>query len=281
MSGHATRAFAPKVPRWVALGFVALTACMGGVEARTEGADNLPANPLNDPLSPLLVTVEAPPAMDPVMEFPAERVWQEFWFPIENPGRDMNPTAQLIRSWVDARPGMVVADLGAGGGYYTFQLARAVGDDGHVWAVDVDSRMTRRIAWEAQARGVSNVTALRVQRGALGLAHGSIDLALMIDTGALQTCEVGADEAERNNALYVEQIARALQPGGRLIFMDTLAGMPEDPTGHGCSSVSPSAMAELARPRFELLQQQEISKGAGWRGYVMMFRLRDASTTSE
>jgi predicted methyltransferase len=54
-------------------------------------------------------------------------------------------------------PGAKVADLGAGGGYFTFRLARAVGPDGRVYAVDIDAGMNEHVARQAQKEGLANV----------------------------------------------------------------------------------------------------------------------------
>jgi arsenite methyltransferase len=54
-------------------------------------------------------------------------------------------------------PGTKVADLGAGGGYFTFPLAAAVGPTGVVYAVDIDEGMNAFVLREARERGLANV----------------------------------------------------------------------------------------------------------------------------
>jgi predicted methyltransferase len=54
-------------------------------------------------------------------------------------------------------PGAKVADLGAGGGYFTFPLAQAVGPQGLVYAVDIDAGMNAFVVREARERGLANV----------------------------------------------------------------------------------------------------------------------------
>ncbi len=262
--------------RWAALGLVSLAACVGGTEAApvTAGPDNgletlATGAPTGNAQAP--VVVETAPAMDPVVEFPSEPVWREFWFPIENPDRDRGPLSSLILNWANPQPGMAVADLGAGGGYYTFRIANAVGADGHVWAVDIDGRMTRKIAWEARARGVSQVTALRVRRGNLGLLERSLDLAVMIDTGALNTCRPA------DNARYFAQVANALSPGGRFLFMDaTHDSEVTGPMGgaDGCRNPTVDEVAQLAAADFTELRRQEVATGDVWRGYLILLERR-------
>lgn len=215
--------------------------------------------------------VEPVPPMDPVLAFPANRLWQEFWFPIDNAPRDGMQAPVLVRQMVDARPGMQIADVGAGGGYFSFRFARDVGAQGHVWSVDVDGRATSKIAWEAHARGVSNLTAVRVRRGELGLGALSLDAVAMLETGALNTCEPG------NKVHYLEQIAMALRPGGHFVFHEvTIDSGNPDVAGdtRGCRSATADEVIALARPFFELERREEVSTGEVWRGYILRLRRR-------
>ncbi|MEZ4409059.1 MAG: hypothetical protein R3A52_21700 [Polyangiales bacterium] len=60
------------------------------------------------------------------------------WGRVESPWRDRLSSTRHILQAVDARPGMRIVDIGAGVGYYSFKLARAVGPTGVVYATDVD-----------------------------------------------------------------------------------------------------------------------------------------------
>ena len=64
--------------------------------------------------------------------------------------RDEWQQPQKVIESLKIRPGAMVADLGAGGGYFTFRLADAVGPTGKVFAVDVDAEMTELIKSRAQ-----------------------------------------------------------------------------------------------------------------------------------
>lgn len=215
--------------------------------------------------------VEPVPSTDPVRAFPTNHLWREFWFPIENPPRDRMEATGLVRQMINARPGMHIADVGAGGGYFSLRFARDVGDRGHVWSIDIDGRATSKIAWEANARGVRNLTAVRVRRGALGLDDLALDAVAMLETGALNTCEPG------NNMRYLEQIALALRPGGHFVFQEVTvdAGNP-DVAGHprGCRAPSPNEVIALALPFFELVRREDVSSGAVWRSYILQLRRR-------
>lgn len=217
------------------------------------------------------VMVEPTPPMDPVLAFPSNHLWREFWFPIENAQRDSMEAPALVRSMVDARPGMRIADVGAGGGYFSFRFARDVGEAGHVWSVDVDGRATSKIAWEAHARGMNNITALRVRRGALGLEDLSLDVVAMLETGALNTCEPG------DKVRYLEQIAMALREGGRFVYHEVISDSDNpDISGdaRGCRTPHADEVIAMAEPFFEVVRREEVSTGDSWRAYILMFRRR-------
>jgi ubiquinone/menaquinone biosynthesis C-methylase UbiE len=89
------------------------------------------------------------------------------------------------KSNVDALPiehGMSVADFGAGSGHYVFHMAEALEGSGHVFAIDVQRDLLRRIKNEADKKGLQNVDVLwgdLEQRGGSKLGDHSQDLVLI------------------------------------------------------------------------------------------------------
>lgn len=72
-------------------------------------------------------------------------------------GRDgRQHTDEVVRA-LELQPGARVADLGAGGGYFTFPLAKAVGPSGLVYALDIDPDMTEYVQRRAAAEGVQQI----------------------------------------------------------------------------------------------------------------------------
>src|SRR4030095_12939357 len=69
-------------------------------------------------------------------------------------GRDRWQQPDGVIEALRLRPGDRVADLGSGGGYFTFRLAKAVGPTGHVYAVDVDEGVDDYIVGTVQHGGV-------------------------------------------------------------------------------------------------------------------------------
>ena len=107
-------------------------------------------------------------------------------------------------------PGDRVADLGAGGGYFTFRLAEAVGESGRVYAVDVDDDMVDYLTQQARERGAANVAVVRGEFEDPKLPDGEIDL--------LFTCNTYHHIADRS--AYFRRVLVDLAPSGRVAIVE-------------------------------------------------------------
>jgi ubiquinone/menaquinone biosynthesis C-methylase UbiE len=83
---------------------------------------------------------------------------------------------------LDLGAGDQVADLGAGGGYFTFRLAEAVGEGGTVFAIDVDLDMLEYIDVTAAQKGLSQIVTLEAEASDPGLPNASVDLIFLSNT---------------------------------------------------------------------------------------------------
>lgn len=133
------------------------------------------------------------------------------------------------------KPGMVVADIGAGSGYFSVRLARAVGPSGVVIATDVQPEMLALITKRMATTGLANIEPRLVKPDDAGLAPGSIDLALLVD--------VYHELADP--AAILRGVRAALKPGGRLVLVEYRAEDPDVP-------IKPEHTMTLAQIRAEL-----------------------------
>ncbi len=117
-----------------------------------------------------------------------------------------NYNARSIIERLDLQPGMRVLDAGCGPGRVTIPLARAVGTQGEVDALDIQARMLRRAKEKAQAAGLTNIKFLEmaIEAGKLG-SHQYDRVVLVTVLGEIP---------DRQSAL--REIHRALKPGGIL-----------------------------------------------------------------
>jgi ubiquinone/menaquinone biosynthesis C-methylase UbiE len=94
--------------------------------------------------------------------------------------RDREGEAALVLQLLEVRPGLRVADIGAGRGYYTVRLAPAVGATGIVFANDVLAPVLSRLNERVIREGLANVRPILGAPGNANLPPASIDLALMV-----------------------------------------------------------------------------------------------------
>jgi len=114
---------------------------------------------------------------------------------------------------------MTVADIGAGTGYLNAHLARAVGQDGKVLALDVEPNMVAYMTERAAREGTPQVTARTVAPDDPGLAPASVDRILVLDTW----------HHLPDRSTYAAKLAAALRPGGKLVVVDFTEDAPDGP----------------------------------------------------
>jgi ubiquinone/menaquinone biosynthesis C-methylase UbiE len=126
--------------------------------------------------------------------------------------------AKLIEA-LAVRPGMVVADVGAGSGYHAFLLAPLVGDAGKVIASDIQPEMLEIIRERAKKDGVKNVETVRATETDPKLPAGGVDLILLVDV-----------YHEFSHPFEMaEKLVAALKPGGRVVFVEFRLEDPKVP----------------------------------------------------
>ena len=111
-------------------------------------------------------------------------------------------------------PGMAVADVGAGTGYFAVRLASAVAPGGVVFATDVEPDMVRWLRDRADRAGLSNIVPLLGSAKEPRLPPRSCDLVLIVDTWHHVEGRVG----------YARKLKAALKPGGRVAIVDFKPG---------------------------------------------------------
>ena len=101
---------------------------------------------------------------------------------LEGPDRDAWQKPDLIMDALRVGEGSVVADVGAGGGWFTVRLARRVGPNGVVYAQDVQAEMLEAIGRRVQREGFRNVKPVRGEADDPKLPSGALDAALIVDS---------------------------------------------------------------------------------------------------
>jgi precorrin-6B methylase 2 len=181
--------------------------------------------------------------------------WGQHWSRVDDPDRDARPVTGATLAALAVEPGMAVADVGAGIGYYSFKLARLVGPEGRVYSTDVDPFAVAALWAHRLARGASNVMPMYVSKDRLGLAADSVDRILIFNVYPFDGCR-----PERTRALLAEA-AEALRPGGRLViyhdWVHDESWVPPSGNPPACPQPDAHQLAELGRDRFDVVRLDE------------------------
>lgn len=134
----------------------------------------------------------------------------EFVKRFESNDREVYARRQQIADAVGARPGMAVADVGAGTGVFTRLLAQAVGPRGKVYAVDISGPFLKHVADESKRLGQEQVQTVQGKSDTTNLPAGSVDLVFICDTY----------HHFEQPAKMLASIHQALRPGGQLVVVE-------------------------------------------------------------
>jgi predicted methyltransferase len=187
-------------------------------------------------------------AAGPVAQTPAERR-------DHHEARERWQKVEAILDAMAAGPGAVVADVGAGGGFFTTRLSRAVGPAGRVLAVDIDTDVLGRLRALVSAESLANVDVITGAPDDPRLPAGTLDAVLIVNAYHEMTAY----------AEILPKLRAALKPAGRLVIVEPISG------------------ARRGRPRAEQTARHEIdvdyvlaeTRAAGFRP----LRLEDPFTT--
>jgi precorrin-6B methylase 2 len=129
---------------------------------------------------------------------------------LERADREQEERGDLLLAELAFKPGMNVADVGAGTGYYTRRIAPLVGPAGKVYAVDVQEPMVRLLEKTAKKPQFANVVPVLGADDDTKLQSASIDMAIMVDV---------YHELEFPHEVLAS-LVRAVRPGGRIVFVE-------------------------------------------------------------
>ena len=137
----------------------------------------------------------------------------------DDPARDKWQMPDRIIAALDLKPGMSVADVGAGTGYFTVRLAKAPGVS--VLAVDIEPKMLEHLKTRAAAEKLTNVSTVLAGANSPNLPQ-PVDVVLVVDTY----------HHLPNRPVYFRELRKSLKPGGRVAIVDFRKDAPDGPPAH-------------------------------------------------
>ena len=129
---------------------------------------------------------------------------------LDRPERESEEHPASAIAALDIRPGQVVADVGAGSGYYTVRLAERVGPTGRVFATDIQPEMLSLLRTRIERARLTNVDLVLSAEADPRLPEGRFDLVLMVD--------VYHELAHPQEVL--RKLRASLTPDGRLVLIE-------------------------------------------------------------
>ena len=138
---------------------------------------------------------------------------------LERPEREQEEAPSKAVEALDLKPGMVVADVGVGTGYYAFRIAPKVGESGRVLGVDIQPEMLAKLKAKAESLGVRNVEGVLGTEKDPKLPKEAVDLVLMVDV---------YHEFEFPYEMMAA-IRSSLRPGGQVVLIEYRKEDPKVP----------------------------------------------------
>jgi SAM-dependent methyltransferase len=173
----------------------------------------------------------------------------------DDPARDAWQKPDEVIRALKLAPEALVADIGAGTGYFAVRLARAV-PKGQVYGVDAEPDMVRYLGERARREGLANLTAVAAKPADPGLP-AAVDLVILVDTYH------HVPDRER----YFRDLKKALKPGGRLAIIDFTLDSPVGPPKRARIPAA-TVKQELTRAGFALIEEHGFLPNQ----YFLVFR---------
>ena len=178
------------------------------------------------------------------------------WLDREERQREEQPEKAIAA--LDLKAGMWVADVGAGTGFYSIRIAKAVLPGGIVIANDIQPAMLERLRANAAAQNITNIETVLGTESDPGLPKDKIDLAVLIDV---------YHEFSRPERM-LDRIRESLKPNGRLVLVEFRKEDPSVP-------IRPEHKMSVAEVKAEVLpegyQFEKVVETLPWQ-HIIFFR---------
>ena len=154
---------------------------------------------------------------------------------LDRTDRETTEQPEHVLDVLGVKPGMTVADVGAGSGYFTVRIAKRIAPNGHVLATDLQPEMLDLLRAKVKEATLTNVVPVLATESDAKLPRGELDLVLMVDV---------YHELPKP-AQTLAQVRAALRPEGRIALVEYRGEDPEVP-------IKPEHKTTLVQVRREL-----------------------------
>lgn len=166
---------------------------------------------------------------------------------LERAGREEEERTDLLLQALDLEADDVVADIGAGSGYFTFRLSKRV-PEGKVLAVDIQPEMLQMIREKMAEEQINNIETVRGEIDDPALPAAKVDLVLMVD----------AYHEFSHPREMMESIVASLAPGGRVVLAEYREEDPEVMIKPRHKMSEAQAVREMKAVGLELIENKDL-----------------------
>jgi ubiquinone/menaquinone biosynthesis C-methylase UbiE len=124
--------------------------------------------------------------------------------------RDFWQQPEKVMDVIGVKPGMIIGEPGAGEGYFTFHLAKRVGERGHIYANDINENALLHIEMECKKKGITNITTVIGEVENPMLPMGKMDMIIMVYV--LHDLEKPVE--------FLRNIIPSMKPGAKLVLLE-------------------------------------------------------------
>jgi len=163
---------------------------------------------------------------------------------LNRPEREKEENPEGALDALALKPGMVVADVGAGTGYMSLRMAKRVGPTGKVYSNDLQPEMLRRLRENAAKAGITNIETVQGEEADPKLPAGRMDLVLLVDV---------YHEFSKPREM-IDKIRESLKPDGRLVLLEYRKEDPKVPIREEHKMTVAEVKAELQPQGFVMSQ---------------------------
>ncbi|MFN2377628.1 MAG: class I SAM-dependent methyltransferase [Candidatus Binatia bacterium] len=191
-----------------------------------------------------------------------------YWSKVfDDPKRDEWQRPVELVAALALKPGMTVADIGAGTGYFARRLSNAVGESGAVFVVEVEPSLIAHLRDRAEKEKTPNVVPVLASADNPRLPPSAVDVALFID----------AYHHVDGRSAYLAVLQRSLKPGARVAIVEWKPGkQPYGPKEEDHKIPREQVEREMAAAGFELAQAPDLLPHQ----YLLVFRRKGASASA-
>ena len=203
---------------------------------------------------------------------PTLNEWNEYMI-FNNPNRVLWEKTDEMLAALGIKEGEHIADIGCGGGYFSWQFAKMVGETGKVYATEINKDAIAYLESFIKDYQVSNIETVVTRMNDAGLKARSVDTVFMCS----MYHAVYITNIEFVKDHFIDTVKKALRKNGRVIVVDNDVPEPGTPSYYGPGIIPEMIISQLHYYGFELEKRVQLIP----QRFALVFRMVDESRTKQ